>query len=227
MSTTYLELQAKVSASVQDPDNKTFEVETVKAWIAAAWAEISRIAPQRFQEDVDPLADTGAYLLRQDDFPGEGVDELEVQRVELWDTSGSRPRPWKQVPFMGNHPMGLTYSEAGWYVWAGTLNLPDRIIDMIDPDIHLIRVWGYSPWPAVSADEDVLPFGQEREQALILYCHIEALRSLTSNRTLFTQWQTRSNNTDVSMASLMSDLNVAQEEWRRRSRAIYVVREAP
>jgi hypothetical protein len=227
MSTTYLELQAKVSEALQDPDNATFGVEQVKAMIDAAWAEISRIAPQRFQEDIDPIADTSAYLLRQDDFPGEAVDEIEVQKVELWDTTGDRPKAWRFVEPMSAHPTGLTYTQAGWFNWGGTLTLPDRAVDMLDPDRHLIRVWGYSPWPRVVDDSDVIPFGQSREQAVILYCHIEALRRLTSNRTLFTQWQTRSNNTDVSIASLMSDLNIAQEEWRRRSRAIFVIREAP
>lgn len=227
MSTTYLELQGKVSDAIQDPDNETFTVPTVKAMIDAAWAEISRIAPWRFQEDIDPLANTTAYQLLVASFPGGAVDEVEVQKVELWDTSGSRSKAWRFIEPMSAHPTGLSYSQAGWFVWGGILNLPDRAVDLIDITKHLIRVWGYSPWPAVSADGDVVPFGQDREQSLILYCYIEALRRLTGNRVLFTQWQTRSNNTDVSMSSLMSDLNSALEEWRRRSRAIFVVREAP
>jgi hypothetical protein len=224
MSTTYGELQTKVSRAIQDPSNATFGVETVKDMILAAWAEIGRIAPQRFQENIDPIADTTTYQLRTLYFTG-AVDELEVQKVELWETTGIRPRAWKQVPALSEHPSGLSYSQAGWFEWGGILTLPDRAVDLIDPDIHLIRVWGYSPWPPVVADLDVVPFGQEREQALILFCYVEALRRLIGNRTLFTQWQTRSNNTDVSMASLMSDFNMATEEWRRKAARIQVIRE--
>jgi hypothetical protein len=227
MSTTYGALQTRVSDALQDPDNATFGVQTIKDMIQAAWAEIDRIAPERFQEDVTPIADTASYQLRTAAFSGELVDELEIQRVEVWDVSNTRQRAWRRVEPQASHPMGLSYSQAGWIMWGGRLELPDRVVDMIDPDKHMIRVWGYSPWPPVSADEDVLPFGKEREEALILYCHIEALRKLTSNRTLFTQWQTRSNNTDVSLAGLMNDLSMAQEEWRRKSKAIFVIREAP
>lgn len=227
MSTTYAELQAKVSDAIQDPSNATFTVDTIKAMIDAAWAEVSRIAPQRFQEDIDPIADTVAYQLLTAQFPGGAVDEVEVQKVELWDTSGSRPRPFRFIEPMSAHPAGLSYTQAGWFVWAGLLSLPDRAVDMIDVTRHIIRVWGYAPWPLLVNDNDVVPFGNDREQAVILYCYVEALRRLVGNRVLFTQWQTRSNNTDVSMASLMSDLNLAQEEWRRRSKAIFVIREAP
>lgn len=225
---TYGDLQTKVSRVLQDPDNATFDVPTIKDMIAAAWAEISRIAPERFQEDLDPVADALTYQLRTADFD-DPVDDIEVQRVELWDGSVTPAKALRQIEPQSAHPMGLSYSQAGWVFWAGLLELPNRVVDMIagHESDYLIRVWGYSPWPPVEADEDVVPFGAGLEEALVLYCHIEALRRLINNRALFTQWQTRSNNTDVTPAALMNDLNIAQEEWRRRSRAIFVFREAP
>ncbi len=311
--TTYAELQQKVSRTLQDPDNQVFEADVVKDMITAAWAEIGRIAPQRFQEDITPVADTLAYTLRSDDFApasanvtgeadtelftsvghglsadqaikfvglvggtgltegltyyvsatgltsdafqvsltaggvvvafstdvtdgqwqligtGQAVDEIELQRVEIWDGSITPATALRQVEPQSAHPMGLSYSQAGWVCWAGVLELPNRVVDYIDGHEaeYLIRVWGYSPWPPVALDNDVVPFGSDREEALILVCYIEALRRLIANRALFTQWQTRSNNTDVTPAALMNDLNIAQEEWRRKARAIFVLREAP
>ena len=311
MATTYGELQTKVSRALQDPSRVTFVTQTVKDMIQAAWAEIGRIAPERFQEDITPLADTQAYQLRkvgtdqalttpfgaastnlltsathgltagvairfvaltggtglvvglpyyviasgltadafrlapvlsgtQVDFTtditagtfvrigyDDPLDEIEVQRVEVWDISEARHRAWRQVEPQSAHPIGLSYSQAGWIVWGGVLELPDRVVDMIDPAVHLIRVWGYSPWRPVVSDSDIVPFGREREEALVLYCHVEALRALTNSRTLFTQWQTRSGNTDVTPAALMNDLSLAQAEWQRRARQIFVIREAP
>lgn len=311
MSTTYGELQTKVSRVLQDPSNVTFVVQTVKDMISAAWAEIGRIAPEHFQEDITPIADTQAYQLRktgttqalttpfgaastnlltstahgltagvtirftaltggtglvvglpyyviatglttdafrlapvlsgtQVDFTtditaGEFVrigyddplDEIEVQRVEVWNTSAVPRRAWRHIAPQANHPLGLSYSQAGWYVWGGVLELPDRVMDMIDPAVHQLRVWGYSPWRPVTSDSDIVPFGREREEALVLYCHIEALRRLINNRALFTQWQTRSGNSNVTPAALMNDLSLAQAEWQRRARQIFVIREAP
>jgi hypothetical protein len=226
MSTTYSQLQTKVSRALRDESNLTFGTDVVKDMIQAAWAEIDRIAPQRFQEDITPVADTLTYTLRDADFDY-AVDEIEVYRVEVWDATSSPHQPFRFVDPASAHPTGLSYSQAGWVVWGGILELPNRVVDLIDPDAHVIRVWGYSPWPPVSGDSDVIPFGKEREEALVLYCYIEALRRLIGNRTLFTQWQVQSNNADVSPASLMNDLSLAQEEWRRKQRAIFVLRETP
>ncbi len=412
MSTTYLELQTKVSRAIQDPDNATFPVQTIKDIIQAAWAEIGRIAPHKFVEDIDPVIDQTEYQLRTDftvaganlvvnpsfetnaaseahlttaaavianitgwtmpvttapagsyaevmndtaedglwstllawggtvagslgltaaaTFPvapgsvyhirawvrgdvantgvaganiiiktynsagtllqnvsplgvvdvaagdwqqiegdmvmgstvrsvrfsvyndtssdpnaivgfdnleffrvystttfSDPVDEVEVMAVELRDNSGDRVRSWKHIDPQSAHPWGLAYSQAGWRVWGGVLYLPDRVVDLIDPDKHTIRVWGYSPFPPVVADNDVIPFGADREEALVIYCYVEALRRLIGNRALFTQWQTRSNNSDISFAGLASDFNMAQTEWKRRAGAIFVPREAP
>lgn len=226
MSTTYGELQTKVSRALRDEGHKTFPVDVVKDMIQAGWAEIDRIAPQQFLEQITPEADTLQYSLRTADFD-QPVPEVEVVRVEVWDSSTTPAKPFRFVEPAAAHPTGLTYSQAGWSVWGGILFIPNRVEDMIDPLTHVIKVWGYSPWPPVTDDSDVLPFGKTLEEAIVLYTFIEAARRLLANRTLFTQWQTRSNNTDVTPAALMNDMNMALDEWRRRSRAIFVIREAP
>jgi hypothetical protein len=226
MSTTYGELQTKVSRALRDEGHKTFPVAVVQDMIQAGWAEIDRIAPERFMEQITPVDDTLTYTLRTAEFD-QAVDEIEVFRVEVWDTSTTPDRPFRFVEPAASHPTGLTYSQAGWFLWGGQLSLPNRVVDMIDPLTHVIKVWGYSPWPPVTSDLDVLPFGKALEEAITLYTFIEAARRLLANRTLFTQWQTRSNNTDVTPAALMNDLNMAQDDWRRKARAIFVMREAP
>lgn len=226
MSTTYGELQTKVSRALRDEGNRTFSAEVIKDMIQAGWAEIDRIAPQRFMEQITPVDDTLSYTLRTAYFD-QAVDEIEVYRVEVWDTSTTPEQPFRFVEPAAAHPTGLSYSQAGWYLWGGILYLPNRVVDLIDPLTHVVKVWGYSPWPAVTDDADVLPFGKALEEAITLYTFIEAARRLLANRTLFTQWQTRSNNTDVTPAALMNDLNMAQDDWRRKSRAIFVMREAP
>lgn len=224
--TTYAELIDKVSRTLQDPDLQTFPEQTVKDMIASAWADLSRVAPRRFQEDIQPVEDTLVYQVLADDFPDPN-DDIEVMSVELWDTSTTPNTAFRHVTPQSAHPTGLSYSQAGWRFWGGMIYLPNRVVDLIDVTNHLIRLWGYSPWPVLVADDDVVPFGQVHEEALVIRSWMEALRRLINNRSLFTQWQTRSNNTDVTPAALMNELNLAREEWRQLARSIQVLREAP
>lgn len=309
--TTYLELRAKIARAIQDPDNETFSDDTIKDVVSSVWADLSRVAPQQFQEDITPLADTLSYPLRADIFPDPNPD-IELRNVEIWDTTATPNTVAYWVTPKKAHFQDLAHSQAGWEVWNGTLYLPNRYVSLINVDDHVIRVWGYSPWPlpdtqqsipgpttgvaatnlitnadhglvagdavqftsltggagitaaityyviasgltaddfkisttaggaeldfttditeatlikVVSVDADLLPFPHSYEEALVIGAHVGILRRLTNNRALFTAWQTRSNNTDVSMASLMNDLESAKDEWRRLTRAIQVARE--
>ncbi len=224
--TTYGDLQSKVSRAIQDPDNDTFDVQAVKDMIASAYADIGRIAPQRFVEDITPLDDTLSYQVREAVFV-EPNDDIELMSVEVWDASTTPATPYRQVDPQSSHPSGLSYSQAGWRFWGGMLYLPNRVVDFIDPTKHVIQVWGYSPWLELTVDEDVVPFGRVHEEALVIRCHIEALRRLIGNRVLFTQWQTRSNNTDITPGTLMNEKTQAEQEWRTLARSIQVLREAP
>jgi hypothetical protein len=223
---TYLALQQKIAEAIQDPDNDTFTVSTVKSMIDSIQADLSRIAPKRFTEDITPVADTLSYQVLVDDFPDPN-DDIEIMSVEVWDGSATPPRPWRLIEAQSSHPMSLNYSQAGWRFWDGFLYLPNRIVDFIDPDIHVIRVWGYSPWPDMVEDEDTVPFGRQHEEALLRGVYVETMRRLIGNRVLFAQWATRSNNTDITPAYLMNEKAQAQDEWAKLLRGIMVQREAP
>jgi hypothetical protein len=224
--TTYVELRDKVSRTLQDPDNTVFEDAIVKDMVAAAFAEVSRVAPWRFTDDIACVEDQLNYQPLADAFPDPN-DDIDILSVELW-SGDTPPRPLRQIEPLSAHPMGLTYSDAGWSFWGGYLTIPTRVADMIGSHTeYVLRIRGYAPWPLLVDDADVVPFSSSIEEAVVLVCQIEALRRLINNRALFTQWQTRSNNTDVTPAALMNDLNIAQEEWRRKARAITVLREQP
>lgn len=222
--TTYLELRSKIARAIQDPDNGTFSDETIKDVVSSVWADLGRAAPQQFQEDITPVANTLAYDLRSDVFADPNPD-VELRNVEIWDTTSTPNTAAYWVTPKKAHPNDLAHSQAGWEVWNGTLYLPNRYVGLMDPTVHAIRVWGYSPWVMPILDADTMPFPHSYEEALVVGANVGILRRLTSNRALFTQWQTRSNNTDVSMASLMNDLEAAKDEWRRLTRAIQVARE--
>lgn len=223
--TTFAELKTAVATDLSDPANKVFDPAVIGDLINAAINEVGRIAPDRFRENISPVADTLSYTLRSATFGGSVIPEIELISCEVWDASVT-----PMVRILHVQPVAGEFvndSQNGWRVWGGTLELPSDIVDFIDPDIHLIRVWGYSPYPLLVDDADVIATSPELTQAVRDYCYIESLKRLIGSRVLFTQWQTRTNNTDVSPAALMNDLTIAQAAWRQRSRALYVIREAP
>lgn len=225
---TYVELQTAVARELGDDDNDTFTAARVQDFIQDGLAELGRIAPERFQEDITPVADTLEYTLRSDVFDGLAVPEIELTKVELWDGSVTPNEPIKLLqPLDGEY---TRLSDAGWKVWGGVLQLPwITVTNTIagHEDDYLIRVWGYSPYAPVAEDDDVIPVSTELERALIAYCKLQAYSALIDSRMLFTQWQTRSNNSDISPAAMMNEYNLAAEAWRRKARSIMVLRENP
>lgn len=220
--TTYAQLRTAVSRDLADPGLQTFDVDAVKDFVQQGLSAIARVAPQQFQQDITPVASTYSYLLRSSTFGGIAVPEIRLVRVEVW--RGTPSKFAFKIKAKAGQP--TRDSIAGWEVWAGRLELPNNIADTI-AITDIIRVWGYSPYPPVVLDADVIPLSAELEQALRTFCRVEGLRRLIGSRVLFKQWQTRSNNTDVTMGQLNSDLQVADEEWRRLARSLKVPEQNP
>lgn len=223
--TTFAQLASAVSRDLRDVDNKVFTTSDVADLINEALSEIGRIAPRSFQEDITPVDDTLEYTLQSAEFDGAAVPEIEVSRVELWDGS-TTPKLYlmRMQPASGEY---VNDSSTGWSVWNGKLYIPNWYENYIDPTTHIIRVWGYAPYAEMTDWQEVVVPSNEAQWAMRAYCRVGALQRLIMERDLFTQWQGRANNTDVTPAALMNGLSLAQEDWRRRSRALMVLRQAP
>lgn len=219
MSTTYGALKTRVATNLQDPNGLTFTDGLVEELILSALVEVGRIAPEQFTEDLTPVANQFVYPIRSDDFSGEAVPEVEVMRVEVWDAS---VEPERFIQRITPASRDIVAGDTGWYVWNGELYLPSRSVrGLIDYEAnYVIRVWGYSPYVTPVADDDVIAVSTEVQQAMIWFCRLEAIDLLLASRDLFSQWQTRSGNTDMSPAALMNQRSIAEQAWQRRSRAI-------
>ena len=220
--TTFGGLKTAVARDLRDPGMSTFDSTSIGDLINAALTEVGRIAPDRFCEDITVLPDTLSYQLRSTVF-GLNVPEIEVRMVEVWDKTTT---PHRFLGKLNSASAGLSRSSIdGWMAWNGVLSLTNALVDWLDPSLHVIRVWGYSPYPPLTSDSNTLTVSNELEQAMRVYCRIEALQRLLLERDLFSQWQSQSGNTDVTPASLMNGLSLAQADWRRRERQLFVPRE--
>ncbi|MBA3583454.1 MAG: hypothetical protein H0W36_02805, partial [Gemmatimonadetes bacterium] len=213
MSTTYAELKTRVATVLQDPNARTFTDGLIEELILSALTEVGRIAPEQFTEDIDLVANQLTYAVRSAAFGGLAVPEVEVMRVEVWDASVAPERFLGRILPASQQPIGGI--DSGWYMWGGELTIPTRVASgLIGYELtRLIRVWGYSPYVLPVADADVIAISKEVEQAAIWFCRLEAIDLLLASRDLFTQWQTRSGNTDMSPAALMNQRSIAEQAW--------------
>ena len=220
MSATFTVLKALVASAIRDPDAKTFTDAAVGEMVNASLAEVARFAPEMFQEDITLVADTLEYVLRSTEFSATAIPEIEVMRVELWDSTNTPAERLALLP-----PAHAAYSpdsQAGWVNWGGTLALPRSVWSAFDGNEsdYYLRVWGYSPFVTLASGSDTANVSEAQKQAVVTYCRLEALERLNADRELYTQWQTRSGNSDVSPAGLMNMLSASREEWRRKSRSL-------
>ena len=172
--------------------------------------------------DVTSNVTSGTFYAVTSDDP---IPEIEVQRVEVWDTTTT---PWSVVSKLASkYSEYVNYSGAGWEIWNGVLTLPNTVEAVLDPTKHLLRVWGYAPYAKLTTSPaNTVTLSVEQEYALRDYVRVEAIKTLLASRELFTQWQTASRNTDTTFASLNSLFAQFSESWRRRARALQVLREA-
>lgn len=215
---TFDELVTTVSRTLRDPDGKTFTSTEIGDMVKSGLVEVGRIAPERFQQDIIPVAGQLEYALMR------GDPEIEVVKVEVWHIATDDYGVRFMAKFRAGAKEYTNSSDVGWRIWNGTLYLSNPQEYFIDPDVHYLRVWGYSPYEQVSGGTP-MPCSYELEKAIESYCRVEAFRRLTMDRDLFTQWQTIPNNSDVTAGGLMSALTVAEDDWRRRKRDIYLIRE--
>lgn len=206
-----------LSAELRDPSNLTFDSTLIAAFINAGVIEIGRLAPARFQQDVTVVADTLTYAIQT------GDPEVEVQKIEVWDVSTTPDSYVMLLP-----PLSKEYtrgSGAGWYIWNGTLYIPNGVEAWLVPGTHLLRVWGYTNYAIVSSSTE-MPMSTELEYAVKAYAKVQALESMIQQRNLFTQWSAQPGNTDVTPASLLNQLSMAHADWERTRRKITLLREA-
>ena len=222
--TSLTQLKTDLARDLSDPDSNTFSDAVLGDLINAGLADIGRIAPQPYQEDITVTADTLTYDLASAYF-AEPNRDVEVVRVEVWDETTT---PMKFVARLT--PAATQYanqSDAGWKVWNGTLYLTNSMEAALVVGQHLLRVWGYAPYPALTDDTDTVDLPSALEQALREYGQSRGYARLQNSRALFTQWQTASNNSDVSFGQLLSLKSEASQQWERRRRQLYEMREMP
>jgi hypothetical protein len=214
------ELKTAVAVALRDPGNKTFTSSDCGDFANAGLSEVSRLSPIQFSEDLTPVDNQFSYRLQSDTFGAAVNGDIEVARVELWDTSQTPEQ--KVAVIQPAHAGFAADSDSGWSLWNGSIILPRWVVAYVIGNVDLIyRVWGYAPRPTLVADLDVAQLTAAEYQGVLDFARLQGLETLLMDRNLFTQWQARSNATDISPAALYSELNFARDNWRHRAKTLY------
>lgn len=213
---TLLELVTRVSRELRDTGNVTFTTAMVTDLINSGITEMSRIAPQPFQEDIEADGSLSYQL-----GAATADKRWHVTRAELW--YATPLRFYCVLPFVADSLVNS--SQAGWRVFNGYLELPQGWAEFAADATYTIRVWGGKPYTRLEADGDESDLGEDGEEAVIEYAAYRGFDRLLAERVLFKQWQVSSNNTDVSYGGLLGTVQTYAQKWERRRKQLALVRE--
>jgi hypothetical protein len=198
-------LRQSISRDVQDPNNRTFTSDEINDLINEAIVELNRLRPKEYVGDIALTDGVYSYSL---------ADDLvrAVFKVEVWRDGAFYHSP---AEIEGD-------ATTGWDFFAGSLYIPAW--SFLNADTDVIRVWGYSDREGLILDIDVLDAHMEGEQIIRAYAKNTIFQRLATDRALFGQWQTQSNNSDVSATQLLGMSQVFGQRWRELERKARMLR---
>lgn len=193
-------LRESISRDLHDPENETFSTTEINDLINMGIAELNRLCAKEYRADIVLVANTYTYALDST------VDGL--YRVEMWKDAAY----YFTIPRMVDD---LTTS--GWDVFENILYLPRSL--SFNATTDTMTVWGYELRDPAMLDDDVVDCDLDGESLIRAYAQYTCFQRLIMNRALFQQWQTNTNNSDVSATQLLGMASVYANEWRaQRSR---------
>lgn len=203
-------LKDSVALDLRDSAFKTFTEPAVGALINEGIAELDRLRPwQRV------VALPWVY-------PAEEI-ALGRQRVLSLEGQNDVDQQWLYVPQASHVHEGI--ATDGWDQWGDTLILPKGILLSATT---AFRALVYEDRDPLVAETDVAQFfDMTDEQVVRCYARWTALEALLHDRTLYQQWQTQANNSDVSPTQLLQMASTFKQEWSDlRKRAVLLRRAA-
>ena len=208
-------LRSRVARDLRDPNNRTFTTAELDDYINGGLVELDMVHPMEHLlvgivdwADLSPL-------------PMDYVWRVFV--VHYGDTGNILREV--MVP-----PNNDEVNEInGWSLFGGTLKLPGPLYSELNKCIATgtceLRVHGYRDrnWPG--GDNSIVELkDQSEEWFLRQYAMWRGWDALRNDRALFQQWQTQSNNSDVSPTQLTNMAATTESEFGRLRKRMYKIR---
>lgn len=204
---TLSQMRDWVAQDLRDPELKTFNMDEVTDLVRKAIIEVGGVYPKEAVDTLTLAADTWRYtLLVEDPFRVEIVDGTGVYQLHQSDGEAS---------------------SNGWEFFGGVLSLPRSTHWTVTTDqttTPVLRVWGYARRFPPTEEADLCDVDAVAERAVRLCAVFRGYQRLVNDRTLFSQWNSESQNTDVTMTQLMGVAQVFGQDWDQERRRIRLLR---
>lgn len=190
-------LRTSVARDLRDEEMKTWSPQQIDDLINAGIGEINRIRPLESVLPVALVDGTSVYP----------VTFSTIFRVEAR-RSGGPTLVWSPIP----ESRGEVGVQDGWDLFGGVLTMPSTLTLVAATDE--VRVWGYEDRQPVYFDDDFPSFIDHLdEDGVRAYARYIGAEMLLHDRLLFGQWQTQSNNSDVSPTQMLQTVGTFQSAW--------------
>ena len=227
---TVAELAAKVRRALRDGAGNVFGAEEITDFINAGLAELSAARP----------LEATVVISDEDGLDGIDADPDAITVADLdaiWSVEfiGLDGTSYEGLATLLSPNDGGTNWTNGWDFVGGTLVLPPQTVRWLaeawalDVPTHHVRVRGYRHRRRVDdPDTDVAEIvNLPEEQAVVYMAQKAGFEALLNDRALFQQWQTSTNNTDISPNQLTGMVMGAQQNWERLRKHLYLIRRSP
>lgn len=111
--------------------------------------------------------------------------------------------------------------DSGWELHAGVIWLPPTFGVS---NGYVLRAFGYGGYVQLSASTSTTDLDTSGRFAVQVFAEVELLTSLITDRAKFQQWQTDSNNTDVTALALAQLHGGATARWQREKQRLRKMR---
>jgi hypothetical protein len=212
---TLAELQTKLRRDLRDPGptDFTFTGDMLMDYANEGIVELNRVKPIEVVAEATDLAglvNTGM---------------TDVWSVEMLSPDGSIQT---LLP-----PADGVVTKDGWMFYGGDIILGNRLRSQALSAFDTLMGWrmrffGYRNREVFDGTpEQAAEFDAEDEACVRRYARFAGFKALANDRSLFQQWQTMANNSDVSPTQLMGMVSTAEGEWDLVRRKTIRIRRAP
>jgi len=218
------ELQTKLRRDLRDTNGDAFTPDMLMDYANEGITELGR---------VKPIETRG--LITEIPFVFEPPAPVDIWAVVLGDGSGG-------TEYLA--PMDENVSGDGWTYYGRELIFGPRLLARLSQYIHSvgsveypdgtlspynIAWYGYRGRDVFDGDVDEIAdfIDPEDEICVRRYVRWAGFRALDTDRTLYQQWQTQANNSDVSPTQLNQMVGMAETEWDALRRKVMILRHAP
>ncbi len=193
--TTLADLETYCARDLRDTGNATWSTSELDDLINQGIDALADVYPKEIVQTIGTVA-ANTYSYAASSFTN-------IYRLDIYTSDGSYRMTLE--PGIGDGP------NSGWELHGGVVYLPPSYAWTAG---DTLQAWGYGRYLQLSASSSTTDLDASGVWAVRVFVQAEAFGRLIADRAKFQQWQSSSNNTDVTALGLAQLAAGARQRWR-------------